>query len=46
MKIDSQIPEQFFGPFSQPFQLKEYKERLNEFAEWSKANFNLIPVYT
>ncbi|NVK24451.1 MAG: [protein-PII] uridylyltransferase [Gammaproteobacteria bacterium] len=45
MKLNVQVPEQFYAPFQQPFQLKEYKERLKDFSEWSKDNFNLIPVY-
>ncbi len=40
-----QIPEEFFSPFAQPFKLVEYKERLKAFAQWSKDNFNLYPVY-
>mgnify|MGYP005989423031 CR=1 FL=1 len=43
--MNFQIPEPFLAPLPQPFKLMEYKARMSEFSEWSKDNFNLIPVY-
>ena len=40
-----QIPNEFFSPLAQPFKLMDYKQRLNEFALWSKDNFNRLPVH-
>lgn len=40
-----QIPNEFFSPLAQPFKLMEYKQRISDFTDWSKQNFNRLPVY-
>lgn len=42
--MKSKIPNELLAPLPQPFELSEYKTRLEEFAHWSAKQFNLISV--
>lgn len=42
--MKSKIPNELLAPFPQPFNLAVYKQRLNEFSQWSEQQFNLISV--
>lgn len=42
--MNSKIPSSLLTPLPQPFDLKTYKKRLEEFSEWSSKNFNLVSV--